>query len=298
MIMKRKNNGTLAGLVLLLFFAGCSGHQQLSDAYGNFEATTLLVSAETGGRLLSFEVEEGVVLASGDTVGLVDTTVLALKKKTLHAKAASVRARAAGLTARKKVMLRQLENLVREQKRVRGLYEGHAATRKQLDDIDGQVEVMRLQIGELETQRQSVLEELGVIAAEMAAVDEQISRSFIVVPGGGTVLEKYVEQGELVAPGKMLFKLGDMKNMFLRVYVDETLLPQIKTGGKAEILIDRTSGMDTLSGTVAWVSGEAEFTPKIIQTRKERVNLVYAVKILVKNDGRLKIGMPGEANFR
>ena len=296
--MKRRNNRYMAGVVLLLLLAGCSGHQQLSDAYGNFEATTLLVSAETGGPLLSFGAEEGTRLAAGDTVGLVDTTVLSLKKKTLRAKAASVRARAAGLTARKKVMQRQLENLLREQKRVQGLYEGHAATRKQLDDIDGQVEVMRLQIGEVETQRRSVLEELAVTAAEMATVDEQISRSFIVAPRGGMVLEKYVETGELVAPGKPLFKLGDMQNMFLRVYVDETLLPQIKTGGKAEILIDRKNGTDTLSGTVAWVSDEAEFTPKIIQTRKERVNLVYAVKILVRNDGRLKIGMPGEANFR
>jgi HlyD family secretion protein len=296
--MKKYSNIFLAGIFFTGLLAGCSDRQDLSDAYGNFEATTLLVSSEGSGRLLRFDVEEGKYLDRNDTVGLTDTVALSLKKKALRAKAGAVRSKAAGLIAQQQVMREQLKNLRREQKRVAELFAGHAATQKQKDDIDGQVAVMELQIRQLEVQRQAVLEELAVIAAEIAAVDEQIDRSYVVVPREGTVLEKYAEAGELVQPGKALFKLGDMENMFLRVYVDETLLPEIKTGGKAEILIDRGNGMDTLSGTVSWVSGEAEFTPKIIQTRKERVNLVYAVKIRVKNDGRLKIGMPGEANFR
>ena len=278
--------------------AGCSSQQQGSDAYGNFEATTLLVSAESNGRLLWFRVEEGNKFAANDTVGLVDTVALHLKKGTLHAQMAAVRSKAAGLTARKKVLLRQLENLRTEQARVHGLFAGHAATQKQVDDIDGQVEVMQLQIRELEVQRLGVLDELGVLQAQIAQVNDQIENSFVVVPEEGTVLEKYAEAGELVMPGKALFKMGRMRQMYLRVYVDETQLPQIREGGAAQVLIDNGQGMDTLRGRVSWIAGEAEFTPKIIQTRRERVNLVYAVKILVDNDGRLKIGMPGEANFQ
>ena len=295
----KKNNFLIAGMISLALLTGCSGGKDLSDAYGNFEATTLVVSARGSGQLEWFRVEEGMSLAQNDTVGLVDTTSLYLQKKTLLAQMSTIRAKASGLTARKKVMQRQLKNMLVDQKRVQGLFEGHAATQQQLDDINGKVDVMKLQIRELEVQRRSVLKELDVTRAQINTLNDRIAESFIISPAGGVVLEKYAEAGELAQPGKALFKLGDMKNMFLRVYVDETLLPEIRTGGKAQVLIDTPDGRtDTLSGTVAWVSGEAEFTPKIIQTRKERVNLVYAVKIRVQNDGRLKIGMPGEANFR
>ena len=295
--MRKINELLPAALLVTALLTGCSSQPKGSDAYGNFEATTLLVSAESNGRLLWFGVEEGNELAGRDTVGLVDTVALALKKGALVARMRAVRSQAAAFTARKKVMLRQLENLKTEQTRVHGLFAGHAATQKQVDDIDGQVQVMRLQISELEVQRLSVLDELEVIRAEIAQVNDQISRSYVVTPEEGTVLEKYVEAGELVMPGKVLFKLGRLQQMYLRVYVDETLLPQIRVGGKTRVLFDNGQEMDTLWGEVAWIAGEAEFTPKIIQTRKERVNLVYAVKIRVNNDGRLKIGMPGEADF-
>jgi HlyD family secretion protein len=257
-----------------------------------------LVSAEGNGRLLRFDVEEGKYLNKNDTAGLIDTVALSLKRRSLRAKAGTIRSKAAGLSAQQQVMRQQLKNLRREQRRIADLFAGHAATQKQKDDIDGQVAVMELQIRQLAVQRQSVLEEQNVIAAEIAAVEEQIARSYVVVPQKGTVLEKYAEAGELVMPGKVLFKLGDLEEMVLRVYVDETLLPRVRPGGAVQVLIDNGTTLDTLNGKVSWVAGEAEFTPKIIQTRRERVNLVYAVKIRVKNDGRLKIGMPGEANFR
>jgi HlyD family secretion protein len=296
--MKKNSKYFFAGIIIVALLAGCSGRQELSDAYGNFEAVTLLVSAEGNGRLLRFKAEEGMHLEQNDTVGLIDTVALSLKRRTLLAKAGTVRSKAAGLSAQQQVMRQQLKNLRREQKRITDLFAGHAATQKQKDDIDGQVAVMELQIRQLAVQRRAVLDEQQVIAAEIAAVEEQIARSYVIAPRKGTVLEKYAEAGELVMPGRVVFKMGDLEEMYLRVYVDETLLPRVRPGSAVQVLIDNGNTLDTLAGTVSWVAGEAEFTPKIIQTRRERVNLVYAVKILVKNDGRLKIGMPGEANFQ
>ncbi len=299
MIMKHKSRTLVAGIVLIAVMAGCSQQKKVSDAYGNFETVTLLVSARGSGQLEWFRVEEGKKLSVNDTVGLIDTTALSLQKKTLLARLSVIRAKGTGLDAKKEVMRRQLMNARVEQKRIQGLFDGHAATQQQLDNVNGKVDVLKLQIREMDVQRQSVLREMDVVRSQIAAVKDRIDKCFILPPADGMVLEKYAEAGELVQPGKTLFKLGDMTHMYLRVYVDETLLPEIITGGKAEILTDRPGGlMDTLRGTIAWISDEAEFTPKIIQTRKERVNLVYAVKIRVENDGRLKIGMPGEANFR
>ena len=297
--MKNKNRTLIAGIALIAVLAGCSHQKNVSEAYGNFETVTLLVSAQGRGQLEWFHVEEGKNLSGNDTVGLIDTTALALQKKTLLARMSVIRAKGSGLAAKKEVIKRQLMNARVEQKRIQGLFEGHAATQQQLDNVNGKVDVLKYQIRELDVQRQSVLREMDVIRSQIAAVEDRIDKCFILSPADGVVLEKYAEAGELVQPGKTLFKMGDMTYMYLRVYVDETLLPEIRTDGEAEILIDRPGGlMDTLSGTVSWISDEAEFTPKIIQTRKERVNLVYAVKIRVKNDGSLKIGMPGEANFR
>ncbi|NOY36069.1 MAG: HlyD family efflux transporter periplasmic adaptor subunit [Chlorobi bacterium] len=295
------NRGTFLFLVIWFpgVFFGCSHRNDLSDAYGNFEATDRMISSQAAGKLWWFTAAEGDKLAMGDTVGLVDTIALSLKKASLTVNMERVRANAAGLTAKKEVLLQQLQNLKVEQNRVADLFAGKAATQKQLDEINGKVKVTELQIREINVQRQSVLKELDVIRAEMATLDEQIAKCFVVNPAAGTVLEKYAEDGEIVIPGKTLYKLADLTTMFLRVYVDETMLSDLRTGGAAEVLIDKPHGMmDTLAGKISWISDEAEFTPKIIQTRKERVNLVYAVKIRVENDGRLKIGMPGEANFR
>jgi len=297
--MKNNRKILVAGMALVAVLTGCTNNTDVSDAYGNFETTTLLVSAEGSGQLEWFSVEEGNTLSEKDTVGMIDTTALSLQKRTLLAQIAAIQAKISNMSAQTGVMKQQLENALTEQKRIEGLFAGHAATQQQLDDIHGKVDVLRLQVRQMKVQQQGVRKELEVTRTQIATLNDRIGKCFVVSPADGVVLEKYAEAGELVQPGKVLFKMGDMKNMFLRVYVDETLLPQIRTGGEVQILIDNAkNGMDTLSGTVSWVSSEAEFTPKIIQTRKERVNLVYAVKIRVQNDGRLKIGMPGEANFR
>jgi HlyD family secretion protein len=285
-------------LLILMIPVGCAHHQELSDAYGNFEATERLISSKAAGQLLWFTLEQGQLLAENDTVGLVDTSALSLKRATLKASMKTVLAKVSGLSAGKKVLEQQLRNLKVEQNRIQSLFNDGAATQQQLDDINGNVKVLNLKKEEITVQQQSVLVELDVIRSQIASVEEQIDNCYIVNPVPGTVLEKYSENGEMVAPGKFLYKLADLSNMFLTVYVDETMLPGIGIGDQAQVLMDRPGGgLDSLSGTISWVSGEAEFTPKIIQTRKERVNMVYAVKIRVKNDGRLKIGMPGEANF-
>jgi HlyD family secretion protein len=183
--------------------------------------------------------------------------------------------------------------------RVDKLYQAGAATKKQLDDMDGNIDLIKKQILSIESQNAAVAGELGSISRQIDQAEVQLGRCHITNPVRGTVLRKYAEPGELAQAGKPLYKIADLTHLYLRVYVSGSLLPSVKIGDTADIFydLDETSDQKT-EGVISWVSSSAEFTPKIIQTKEERVNLVYAVKIRVPNDGRLKIGMPGEARFR
>lgn len=282
--------GALAALT------ACSNKENESDAFGNFEATEVIVSSETPGKIITLNVEEGMVLKQGDMAALIDTSDLYLKKEQLKAQKASVASRSAGVFSQIEVQKQQRQNLLVDKTRLEKLYKDGAATKKQLDDIIGAINVVDKQIQSVETQNAPVVSDMNSIDKQIAQVEESLKKCRVVNPVNGTVLDKYAEAGEVTGTGKALYKIADLSTLILRVYVSGGQLPSVKIGGKADVIIDGGSG--PLEGSVTWISSTAEFTPKIIQTKEERINLVYAVKISVKNDGRLKIGMPGEVKFK
>ena len=285
-------------LIPLLFLISCNRNQKLSDAYGNFESETVSVSSETAGRILQMNIEEGQVIEQGQLIAVIDTTDLYLKLLQLQAQKKAVAAKNPSVAAQIAVQEQQKANLVIEKNRVQKLLADNAATPKQLDDINGSLSLVDKQIAQIKTQNAGIAEELEVIDRQIVQVKETIRRSYIKSPLSGTVLSKYSETGEVAAPGKVLCKLADLSYLELKVFVPGSILPKVKLGNKVEVLIDKNEKENQkLEGTVSWISQKAEFTPKIIQTKEERVNLVYAVKIKVKNDGSLKIAMPGEVNF-
>ncbi len=294
--MKRDLSIILTGLILA---QGCSKTAPLSDAYGNFEAREVTVAAEASGRLLQLEVEEGGQLQAGQTVGLVDTVPLHLSRlqlraalEALHHKMQDAGPQIAVLEAQKQVLERELH-------RSEALLERNATTPKQLDDLKGQLEVVGQQIlaakGQERVANRSILAETGPLQAQIRQLDDQIARCYLYNPVSGTVLLKWCEASEIIAAGKPLYKIADLETMTLRAYFSGEQLPHIKIGQLVKVLVDDTRDTNrTLTGRITWISSEAEFTPRIVQTKEARVNLVYAVKIQVKNDGTIKIGMPGE----
>ncbi len=286
-------------IISLTLLAACSGKNNKSDAYGNFEADEVIISSEVGGKLLLFNIEEGAELKAETLIGLVDTTDLQLKKEQLTAQKNSIATKTANISAQIEVQQQQKANLLIDKARIEKLLKDGAATKKQLDDINGSISLVDKQIASIQTQNNSVSSDLLGIEKQIAQIEQSIKKSHIINPVNGTVLDKYMMQDELVTPGKSLYKIADITNIYLRAYVSESQLSSIKLGQKVEVLIDKgKSEVAKYEGFITWISSTAEFTPKIIQTKEERVNLVYAVKIKVKNDGALKIGMPGEVNFK
>jgi HlyD family secretion protein len=281
-------------IATMLLFTSCSNDNGKADGYGNFEATEITVSAEATGKLMAFDVEEGDWLAEDQVVGYIDTIQLALKKAQLQASRQKILASSSSVLSQIDVYREQERTFNVERDRILRLLKDSAATQRQLDDVEGKLSVIRRQIASVRAQNASVLSELESLEAQLAQIDDQIKKSIITNPQSGTVLIKYAEPGEVTAFGRPLYKLGKLDDMILRVYVSETQLPSISIGEEVDVRIDEAEGMRTLPGTITWISSTAEFTPKVIQTKEERVNLVYAVKVSVKNDGALKIGMPGE----
>jgi len=285
-------------LFVLAFLSSCSTRNNLSDAYGNFEAVQVTVSAESAGRILSLNLEEGSQLDSGVMVALIDTTDLYLKKLQLQAQKKAVSIKSSSVTSQIDVQQQQKANLLVEKNRVTRLIADKAATQKQLDDINGSLDLVDKQIASILTQNAGIKEEMEVIDRQIAQVSESIHKCYIMNPVKGTVLSKFAEAGEIAAPGRALYKIADLSVMELKVYISGTQLPGVKQDQQVEVLIDADKKSNRkLSGIVSWISPKAEFTPKIIQTKEERVNLVYGVKIRVANDGSLKIAMPAEVNF-
>lgn len=293
-----KINNIYLSVMLLLILAGCSESNNLSDAYGNFEVDDVIISSEASGRLILFQAEEGKAVKNNQLIGIIDTANLVLQRQQLKAQAAAVSSKIGNIEAQIKVQEQQKKNLMVDRKRVENLMKDGAATQKQLDDVTGAIDLVDSQIVSIKTQYTSVKSELEVIGTQKAQVEESIAKCHIINPIDGMVLETYAEQNEVTTFGRPLYKIANMDELILRIYVSGAQLPSVKIGQQVEVLIDQDmESTRSLSGEVSWISETAEFTPKIIQTRDERVNMVYAVKVRVQNDGSLKIGMPGEVNF-
>lgn len=302
---------------LVVMGTACQTSDDTADAYGNFEAVETTVSAEATGALQQFTVEEGESLKAGQAVGQIDTEQLKLRKAQLLASKQAVQSQLPNVSAQLSayddqiaLQQQQLKTLEREKERSKNLIAAGAAPTKQLDDIQAQMDVINRQIdlirqqrvaqgSALGTQRRGTASQAAPIAEQVKQIDDQIAKSTIINPIGGTVTVKYTEPGEVASYGKPLYKIAALDEITLRAYVAGDQLTSVKTGQKVKIFVDAPNDqLKPYEGTVTWISSKAEFTPKVIQTRDERVNLVYAMKISVKNDGALKIGMPAEVKFK
>jgi HlyD family secretion protein len=291
--MKKLFFFALAGLI-----ATSCDRGKTSDAYGNFEAVEVILSSETSGKVIFLDPAEGQEIMAGDTIALIDTTDLSLRRDQLVSQNAVLVARSRNIDAQIDVLEQQKKNTLTDKNRVENLLKDGAATQKQLDDLNGALDLINQQIRSTSVQKESVIAEMTTLDIQVAQVRESIRKSWILSPMEGTVLLRFAEPGEITTVGKPLVKLARLGEMDLKVYVSGDQLPYLKLGGNVDVLIDESADrVSRLSGRVSWISSKAEFTPKTIQTRKERVHLVYAAKVTVVNDGRLKIGMPGEINF-
>lgn len=289
----------IVAIFIGLAFIGCNRNEGLSDGYGNFEATEVLISAEASGKLIEFKVEEGQKIAAGMVLGYIDTIPAFLKKEQLRASISALSSKTLNVQSQINVLAERKNNLEREKRRLELLLKDDAATQKQLDDLVGEIEVVNRQIIatriQLENSNRGILSEINPLEIQIAQINDQISKSIVTNPVSGTILTKFSEPDEVVSFGKPLYKIANLEHLLLRVYLSGDQIPLFNLGQEVEVIVDQSDGnTQALSGTITWISDKAEFTPKIIQTREERVNLVYAVKIRVANNGSLKIGMPGE----
>ncbi len=286
-------------LVILIFLmVGCTSKNKRSDAYGNFEAKEIIVSSEAQGKILKFGIEEGQALKSGENIGFIDSTQLYLNKEQLVAQKMTILAKIDNVNSQIAIYDEQKKTLLKEKARIESMLKDDAVAAKKLDDIEGQLNVVESQIKSVQIQSNSVSKELQVLSKQIDQVNNQLAKCLIVNSVDGTVLEKYAEEDELATMGKPLYKIADLSSLDLRVYINGSQLPDIRLGQKVKVFVDKDENSNkSYEGIISWISQQAEFTPKIIQTKEERVNLVYAVKVKVINDGTLKIGMPGEVDF-
>lgn len=285
-------------IIAAVMLAGCKNGADEADAYGNFEAAEVIVSAETSGRILKFNMTEGSEADSGSVIAVVDTTLFRLQKAEINAAMKGVITRISTMDAQNEILNQQIANLKINLGRIENMLKEEAATRQQYDDLTGQVAVLQKQITANNTQKASIAAELSVYESKKATLKEQLNRSIVRSPLKGTIIEQYAEAGELTTAGKPLVKIADLSKIKLKVYVSGAQLGGIKVGQECTVRVDDgKKDYSSFKGTISYISGKAEFTPKIIQTKEERVTLVYAVIIGVKNDGTMKSGMPGEAIF-
>ncbi len=284
--------------ILFILILGCRNETEKSDAFGNFETEPVIVSAESAGKILQFNIEKGQKITPGTVSAIVDTIQIKLKLLQIDAQKAAVNSRKQSIQSQIEVFKEQKKNLKINKARIEKMKKDGAATQKQLDDVNGQISIIDKQILSTKTQFTAISKEIEVLDSQAEMLNDQLNRCMVKPPITGVILETYAKQGELTAPGKPLYKIANISELTLKVYVSGAQLPDIKLGQTVEVLIDKNETENqSLTGIITWISSEAEFTPKIIQTKKERVKLVYAVKVSVKNDGTLKIGMPGEVNW-
>ncbi len=308
-------------IYLLVFigftFSSCKNTAVIPDATGTFETEEVIVSAEVAGRILEMKIQEGATLGKDSIIGQIDALNLSLQKEQVEASIASLSEKTADVSPQVlllqnqlAVQQTQLDNQIREQERIQNLLKSDAATGKQLDDITFQINLIKKQMdvtrqqiqvqkNAIATQNRSILSEKAPLQKKISQIEDQLHRSNIVNPVQGTVLTQYAREGEITAPGKALYKIADLSVLQLRAYFSAPQLSSLKLGQSVKVLVDDgVKNYKELEGTITWISDKAEFTPKTIQTKEERANLVYAVKVKVKNDGTLKIGMYGEIKLK
>ncbi|MDD4632081.1 MAG: HlyD family efflux transporter periplasmic adaptor subunit [Proteiniphilum sp.] len=290
---------TLSTSLLLL---SCNNDKDNYDATGSFEATEIVVSSQANGRILTFSLNEGDRLQQGQMVGVIDSTQLHLQKMSILSNARGVRAQQPDIRKQTASIQEQIRTQEREKARVKRLLESNAANQKQLDDIESQIDVLQKQLlaltSTLEKNSENISAQSSTLEIQVAQLDDQLEKTRIVSPIAGTVINRYAEAGELATIGTPLFKIADTDTMDLRAYVTNDQLARIKLNDEVTVRVDDGEGnMKSYSGKITWISSKSEFTPKTIQTKNERANLVYALKIAVPNDGFLKIGMYGEVKF-
>ena len=285
----------------IMVLASCQNAEKY-DATGIFEANTITVSSETSGKLVTFDIDEGDSLGIGQQVGLVDTTLLVLQQKQLHSQQLSTEKSSPDIAAQAAALRSQIAHQQNECDRIERLLANGAATQKQSDDANAQLRTLRGELegllSTLDKNRSSITESASALQYQKEQVEEQIRKSSITSPITGTVLQKYAEQGEYATPGRPLFKMANLDDIYLRSYFTASQLAHIRIGQEVTVIAD--FGGDEqyeYPGRIVWIAQESEFTPKSIQTQDTRANLVYAVKIAVKNDGRLKLGQYGEVRL-
>lgn len=295
--MKATKNIVYASIILLL--TACGKGNGDYDASGVFETTEVIVSAEANGKIMQLNFIEGQQVEQGKPLGYIDTVQLYLKKMQLLTNTSAVKSGRVDVPRQIAAIKQQIATQKNEQKRFENLVRANAANQKQLDDINAQILVLERQLTAqtelLENSNKNISEQSSGLEVQIAQINDQIQKSIISSPINGTILSKYAEQGELATQGRALFKVADIEHMFLRAYITASQLTQVKIGQAVKVYADfGEKEMKEYSGTITWISDKSEFTPKTIQTRDERANLVYAVKVAVKNDGYLKYGMYGE----
>ncbi len=278
-----------------MILLSCNRKDREFDAMGHFEADEITLMSETSGRIISMNFKEGDRILTGDTVAITDTITASLQIRQLHAQQEAVVSRIPTIQAQERMVDKEISVLNTEKERFSKLVEEQAATSKSLDDIKNQIELAKVKKTGFKPQINSLMQELEVLRAQEVLLTEQMKKCFIISKTSGTVLDLIANESEIVVPGKAIMKMADLENMILKAYISGDQLATFNTSQSVTVRIDKPDkDYYTYKGVIYWVSDQAEFTPKVIQTKKERVNLVYAVKVRVQNDGRIKIGMPGE----
>ena len=289
-------------IVIYSLFVGCSGSKNDFEASGTFEAEETIISAEATGVIRQFDVEEGQELTAGQIIGYIDSTQLYLKKRQLESQIRALQGRKPNIAVQLSALQAQLQTAQTERTRLEKLVAGDAATRKQLDDVNAQIEVLKKQINaqqsSLKISSDGISDDVATLQVQIEQLEDQLAKHRLTAPQNGTVLAKIAKVNELTTVGKPLYKIADLQNITFRAFVTSAQLTQLKIGQNVRVFADfGEKKRREYKGTISWISDKSEFTPKTIQTQDERANLVYAVKITVKNDGYLKIGMYGEVNF-
>lgn len=296
-----KNVITFFAFFLLAFLLNCSNENDNFDATGTFEAEEYIISSEANGKILELKFEEGDTLYKNQFVGLIDTTQLFLKKEQLYATINSLKNKLPDVETQLSAIEEQIKSTQREKNRIEALVKTNSLSSKQLDDITAQLEILKKQYdaakSNLNISQKSIMSEINPITEQIKQINDLIKKSIIVNPLDGVVLTRYLKQDEITAQGKALYKIANLSEMTLRAFVSGNQLSKFKIGQKVKVFIDDVDNQKEYEGKIYWISSKAEFTPKTIQTKDERENLVYAIKIKVRNDGFLKIGMYGDVKF-
>lgn len=293
---------TISILAASIFFGACSKEEKTFDASGSFEAVESIISSEANGQILELNMEEGDQLAAGDTIGSIESTQISLKLKQFEAQLEAILAKKPNIKAQIAAIDEQNKNLESEKKRFTNLEASGAGNQKAVDDLEAKIQINNKTkegiISNLSITSQGLEKEAKVLTYQIDQLKDQLKKSTLINPIEGTVLVKYANEKEITAFGKPLYKIANLDQIILKVFVTGDQFAQIKLGQKVKVITDDGKGeKKTKEGEIIYISDKAEFTPKTIQTKKERANLVYPIKIKVKNDGTYKIGMYGEINF-